>query len=93
MAGINKTNAARLLDRAKIPYSLIPYEVDENDLAGLAVGMEASVGLDGAPGESIRARLERISRAANDRGEYDVTFSLEQSDALRIGMSATATLK
>ena len=33
MAGINKTNAARLLDRAKIPYSLIPYEVDENDLA------------------------------------------------------------
>lgn len=67
--------------------------VDENDLASLAVGMEASVELDGAPGESIRARLERISRTANDRGEYDVTFSLEQSDALRIGMNATATLK
>ncbi|MCH5345889.1 MAG: Cys-tRNA(Pro) deacylase [Muribaculaceae bacterium] len=30
---INKTNAARLLDRAKIPYGLIPYEVDENNLA------------------------------------------------------------
>lgn len=30
---INKTNAARLLDRAKIPYTLIPYEYDENDLA------------------------------------------------------------
>ncbi len=29
----NKTNAARLLDRAKIPYELIPYEFDENDLA------------------------------------------------------------
>lgn len=28
-----KTNAARLLDRAKISYKLIPYEVDENDLA------------------------------------------------------------
>ena len=67
--------------------------VDENDLASLTVGMEASVELDGAPGESIRARLERISRTANDKGEYDVTFSLEQSDALRIGMSATATLK
>ena len=26
----NKTNAARLLDRAKIPYELVPYEVDEN---------------------------------------------------------------
>lgn len=30
---LQKTNAARLLDRAKIPYRLVPYEVDENDLA------------------------------------------------------------
>ena len=30
---IEKTNAARLLDRAKISYQLIPYELDENDLA------------------------------------------------------------
>lgn len=30
---MNKTNAARLLDRAKIPYQLVPYQVDENDLA------------------------------------------------------------
>ena len=28
-----KTNAARLLDKAGIKYSLIPYEYDENDLA------------------------------------------------------------
>ena len=34
---INKTNAARLLDRAKIAYELIPYEVDENDLAATHV--------------------------------------------------------
>ena len=30
---INKTNAARLLDRGKIAYELVPYEVDENNLA------------------------------------------------------------
>ena len=30
---IEKTNAARLLDRSKIAYNLIPYEFDENDLA------------------------------------------------------------
>ena len=30
---IEKTNAARLLDKAGIAYSLIPYEFDENDLA------------------------------------------------------------
>ena len=30
---IEKTNAARLLDKAGIGYNLIPYEFDENDLA------------------------------------------------------------
>ena len=29
----DKTNAARLLDKAGIAYRLIPYEFDENDLA------------------------------------------------------------
>lgn len=33
MANSIKTNAARLLDKAKIHYELIPYEYDENDLA------------------------------------------------------------
>lgn len=37
MANINKTNAARLLDRAKIAYKLIPYTVDENNLAATHV--------------------------------------------------------
>ena len=31
--GIEKANAARLLDRAGIAYNLIPYEFDESDLA------------------------------------------------------------
>lgn len=33
MVKITKTNAARLLDKAKIPYTLVPYEVDEDNLA------------------------------------------------------------
>lgn len=33
MGKITKTNAARLLDKAKIAYNLVPYEVDENNLA------------------------------------------------------------
>ncbi len=37
MAGIKKTNAARLLDSHKISYSLVPYEVDENDLSAVHV--------------------------------------------------------
>ncbi len=34
---IQKTNAARLLDKAKINYQLIPYEVDESDLSATHV--------------------------------------------------------
>ena len=34
---VAKTNAARLLDKAKIAYELIPYEVDESDLSATHV--------------------------------------------------------
>ena len=34
---LEKTNAARLLDRAKIEYVLIPYQVDESNLAATHV--------------------------------------------------------
>ena len=34
---INKTNVARLLDKANVKYELIPYEVDENDLSAIHV--------------------------------------------------------
>lgn len=37
---IEKTNAARLLDRAKITYELIPYTVDEDNLAATHVAEE-----------------------------------------------------
>ncbi len=40
MSGIAKTNAARLLDRAKIAYTLVPYTVDENNLAADHVAEE-----------------------------------------------------
>ena len=40
MAQINKTNAARLLDKARIAYKLIPYTVDENNLAATHVAEE-----------------------------------------------------
>lgn len=35
-----KTNAARLLDRAGIEYELVPYEVDENDLSATHIATQ-----------------------------------------------------
>ena len=45
---IEKTNAARLLDKAGLKYALIPYEVDENDLAATHVA------------ESLGEPIERV---------------------------------
>jgi len=43
---INKTNAARLLDKAKISYELIPYEVDEDDLSAVHVAANLGENID-----------------------------------------------
>ena len=37
---INKTNAARILDKSKILYDLILYEVDESDLSAIHVAKQ-----------------------------------------------------
>lgn len=43
---IQKTNAARLLDKANIRYELIPYEVDENDLSAVHVAAQLGENVD-----------------------------------------------
>lgn len=40
MADIQKTNAARLLDKARVQYSLVPYAVDPDNLAATHVAEE-----------------------------------------------------
>ena len=54
---INKTNAARLLDRARIAYSLIPYEVDEENLAATHVA------------EQLGEPVERVFKTLVLRGD------------------------
>ena len=38
-----KTNAMRLLDKAKIKYDTIEYEIDENDLPGVTIAKKANL--------------------------------------------------
>ena len=54
---INKTNAARLLDRAQIAYSLIPYKVDEENLAATHVA------------EQLGEPVERVFKTLVLRGD------------------------
>jgi len=57
-AAVAKTNVARLLDKAGIPYSLIPYEVDENDLAATHVA------------EQLGEDIARVFKTLVLRGEF-----------------------
>lgn len=59
---INKTNAARMLDKAKIGYELIPYEVDENDLAATHVA------------ESLGEPIERVFKTLVLKGDRNGHF-------------------
>ena len=62
MSGINKTNAARLLDKAKIKYELVPYEVDENDLAALHIATQL--------GEDIRQVFKTLVLKGDKTGHF-----------------------
>lgn len=62
-AKIEKTNAARLLDKAKIGYELVPYEVDEEHLAATHVAEQL--------GEDIAAVFKTLV-LKGDRTDYFV---------------------
>ena len=55
---IQKTNVARLLDRARIPYELLTYEVDENNLAATHVA------------EMLGEDIKRVFKTLVLKGEY-----------------------
>lgn len=59
---IDKTNAARLLDRAKIAYQLIPYQVDENNLAATHVA------------QSLGEPVERVFKTLVLKGDRNGHF-------------------
>lgn len=59
---INKTNAARLLDKAGISYELIPCEVDESDLSAVHV----AVGL----GENINQVFKTLVLRGDRTGHF-----------------------
>lgn len=59
---IQKTNAARILDRLKIPYEIVEYEVDENHLEASHVA------------ESLNEPIERVYKTLVLRGDRNGLF-------------------
>ena len=77
---MKKTNAARGLDRAGIPYRLVEYDFDEEDLGASAVSKKT-----GFP-------LERIFKTLVVRGERtDIFFAVVPGDA-KLDLKSAAAL-
>lgn len=77
---INKTNAARLLDKAKIGYELIPYEVDESDLAATHVA------------ESLGEPIERVFKTLVLKGDRTGHFVCVIPGDREVDLKAAAKL-
>ena len=63
---INKTNVARLLDKAKVAYQLVPYEVDENDLSATHVADQL--------GENVAQVFKTLVLHGDKRATSSVSF-------------------
>ena len=82
---INKTNVARLLDKAKVPYELIPYEVDENDLS--AVHVAASLG------EDIEQVVKTLVLRGDKTGHFVCVIPGEHEVDLKMAAKASGNKK
>ena len=82
---INKTNAARLLDKAKIAYELIPYEVDENDLSAIHVADSL--------GENIEQVFKTLVLHGDKNGHFVCVIPGEHEVDLKLAAKASGNKK
>lgn len=82
---INKTNAARLLDKAKIAYELIPYEVDEHDLAATHVAEQL--------GENIAQVFKTLVLHGDRNGHFVCVIPGDHEVDLKLAAKASGNKK
>ena len=82
---INKTNAARLLDKAKIAYELIPYEVDENDLSAIHVAANL--------GENIEQVFKTLVLHGDKTGHFVCVIPGEHEVDLKLAAKVSGNKK
>lgn len=77
---VQKTNVARLLDVAGIPYSLVPYQVDESDLAAAHVA------------ELLGEPLEQVFKTLVLRGDKNGIFVCVMPGDMEIDLKVAARI-
>ena len=82
---INKTNAARLLDKAKIAYELIPYDVDDTDLSAIHVADSL--------GENIEQVFKTLVLHGDKNGHFVCVIPGEHEVDLKLAAKASGNKK
>ena len=82
---IEKTNAARLLDRAKIAYDLVPYTVDEDNLAATHVAEEL--------GEDITTVFKTLVLRGDRTGHFVCVIPGDKEVDLKIAAKVSGNKK
>ncbi len=82
---VNKTNAARLLGKAKIAYELIPYEVDEHDLAATHVAAQL--------GENIAQVFKTLVLHGDRNGHFVCVIPGDHEVDLKLAAKASGNKK
>ncbi len=77
---IDKTNAVRLLDKEKIEYKLIPYQVDESDLSAIHVA------------EQLHEPVEQVFKTLVLRGDKSGYFVCIIPGAEELDLKAAAKI-
>ena len=77
---VQKTNAARLLDAAGIPYTLVPYEVDPEHLEASHVA------------ESLGEDLDRVFKTLVLRGDRSGLFVCVMPGSLEVDLKVAARI-
>jgi multidrug efflux pump subunit AcrA (membrane-fusion protein) len=70
-------------------------EIDELDVAAITPGLETEVEIDAIEGETFKGSVASVSEDAtveNGVAKYTATIEIERSDAMKSGLSATATI-
>lgn len=75
---IQKTNSARILDRMKIPYELVAYEVDESDLSAIHVA------------EQLGQAIEQVYKTILLRGDKSGVFVCVIPGAAEVNLKLAA---
>ena len=73
----------------------IPVSVDESEILSVSIGQSAIVSIDSINGEVFNGTVTEIDRAGTSSSgvtTYTATISIDKTDAMLAGMSASATI-